>query len=398
MRALAVYYLVDGSDANDRNNLNNNARFVRITQALRAIKMGSSGLYAEICSYINLELAFKMARKGKTQKEYVIEFEKNLKENLLQLRAELLFHIYKPEPLKTFILKDPKTRRISKANFRDRVVHHALFNIIEPIFDRRFIYDSYANRKGKGALKAIERFDSFKRKVSKNNTSSCFVLKADIKHYFDEVNHEILINIIRKKVNDGGAIWLITRILSNYSLEQNGKSMPLGNLTSQFFANVYLNELDQFVKHKLRAKYYIRYVDDFVILEYDKEKLEFYKEQIDEFLKNKLKLQLHKDKSQIHKLGESINFLGFRVFYHHKLLKKSNLRKMNNSIHLLQEGYRNGLVDYDDIYDFIEGWIAYANNGNTYKLRKKILADFEREFSGEISTKEINRCLKMQKK
>ncbi len=173
--------------------------------------------------------------------------------------------------------------------------------------------------------------------------------------------------------------------------------MPLGNLTSQFFANVYLNELDWFVKHKLKAKYYLRYVDDFVIFEPHKEKLEFYKEQIDEFLKIKLKLQLHKDKSKIFKLGNSINFLGFRVFHYHKLLKKSNLRKMRNTLQILKEKY-NSQIDYDNIYDFMESWIAYAKNANTYKPRRKILADFEREFPNEISTKEINRYLKMQKK
>ncbi|MFH1316990.1 MAG: reverse transcriptase domain-containing protein, partial [Candidatus Woesearchaeota archaeon] len=261
MRALAVNNLNNNSNANDRNNLNNNARFVRITQAPKAIMMENpDDFFGKICSYSNLELAFKRARKGKTQKQYVTDFEKNLEENLFKLRFELLFHTYKPKPLETFILRDPKTRRISKSDFRDRIVHHALCNVIEQVFEKRFIYDSYANRIGKGSLKAIERFDFFKRKASKNNTLPCYVLKADIKHYFDNVNHSILIDIIRKKITDKRVIWLIKRILSNYSLDCNGKSMPLGNLTSQFFANVYLNELDQFVKHKLKAQYYIRYV------------------------------------------------------------------------------------------------------------------------------------------
>ena len=174
--------------------------------------------------------------------------------------------------------------------------------------------------------------------------------------------------------------------------------MPLGNLTSQFFANVYLNELDQFVKHKLKAKYYIRYVDDFVILEFDKKKLEVYKEKIDGFLKSKLKLQLHKDKSKIFKLGNSINFLGFRVFYYHKLLKKKNIRKMKNTLQIFNEKYKNIEIDYDDVYNFMEGWISYAKNANTRKIRKRILADFENKFYSGISTKEINRYLKIQKK
>lgn len=182
----------------------------------------SIDLYDKLCSYDNLELAFRKARKRKTLKSYVIEFEKNLKQNLLDLRNELIFHTYKPKPLKTFIVRDPKTRKISKSHFRDRVVHHALCNIIEPIFERTFIYDSYANRINKGAHKAIERFDYFKRKVSKNNTRTCYVLKADIKHYFETVNHEILLNIIRRKIKDERVIWLVKTILKNHKHKIGG--------------------------------------------------------------------------------------------------------------------------------------------------------------------------------
>lgn len=172
-------------------------------------------LYTKLCSYENLELAFKRARKKKTKKQYVIDFEKNLKENLLKLRSELLFHSYIPKSLTNFIIRDPKTRKISKSHFRDRVVHHALHIILEPIFDKRFIDDSYANRIGKGTIKALQRFDSFKRKVSNNNTNHCYILKADIKKYFESVNHEILINIIKRKVKDNKVIWLIRKILAN---------------------------------------------------------------------------------------------------------------------------------------------------------------------------------------
>ena len=353
-------------------------------------------MYGALCSYDNLFLAYKKARKRKTTKSYVIKFEKNLKENLLFLRSELLLHCYSPKPLVNFIIHDPKTRKISKSDFRDRVVHHALCNIIEPIFEKSFIYDSYANRVSKGTLKALQRFDFFKRKASRNNTEKCYILKADIHKYFENVWHEILLSIIKKRILDKRVIWLIRKILANSSSQSRG--MPLGNLTSQFFANVYLNCFDWFVKTKLKAKYYIRYVDDFVIFERDKKQLEFYKEKIDEFLKNKLNLQLHKDKSKILKLGDSLNFLGFRVFYYHKLLKKSNVKRMRNILQILEEKYKNSEIDYDNLYDFLEGWVVYVKNANTYKLRKKILADFESKFPNRISTKEINRHLKTQKK
>ena len=166
-----------------------------------------NNLYAKLCSYENLKTAFNNAKKRKSAKAYVKEFEKGLDENLQILRMELLFHSYRPKPLKTFVIREPKTRKISKSAFSDRVVHHALFNIIEPIFEKSFIHDSYANRKGKGTLKALQRFDFFKRKVSKNNTRNCFVLKCDIKRYFETMSHEKLLGIIRRKIKDEKIIW-----------------------------------------------------------------------------------------------------------------------------------------------------------------------------------------------
>ena len=334
--------------------------------------MEISELYSKLCSHENLEAAFKKAKKRKSTKPYVLEFEKNLSENLMKLRNELAFHTYKPAPLKTFIICDPKTRKICKSAFRDRVVHHALIRLIEPIFDKTFIFDSYANRKGKGVHSALKRFDCFKRKVSKNNTRNCYVLKADIRHYFETVDQNVLINILSKQIKDKRVIWLIRRILENYSSKQTGKGMPLGNLTSQFFANVYLNELDQFVKHKLKAKYYLRYVDDFVVLHNSKELLENCKEQINNILKNELKIELHPDKSKIIPLLKGISLLGFRTFYYHKLLRKSNLKKFLRKLAELKEKLNLCLITEDDLAESVQGWVGYAMHGNTYSLRKTL--------------------------
>lgn len=181
-------------------------------------------LYPEIYSQGNLILAWRKARKGKTQRDYVISFEENLIENLFELSEELKNQTYSPKSLKTFVLRDPKTRKISKSDFRDRVVHHALCNIIEPIFDKGFIYDNSANRKGKGTLFAINRFGKFMGKVSRNgklngwfnkNQIKGYCLKADIKHYFEEINHKVLLEIIKKKIVDKKVIWLIKVILNN---------------------------------------------------------------------------------------------------------------------------------------------------------------------------------------
>ncbi len=185
-----------------------------------------NNLYYEIISWKNLILAWKKARKGKTKMDYVIEFEANLRENLLKLREELENQTYFPKPLRDKIINDPKTRKISISDFRDRIVHHAICNIIESIFDKRFIYDSCANRKGKGNLFALKRFDEFARKISKNgkiknlidnNQIKGYCLKADIKHYFEEVNHDVLVGTIGRKIKDKQVIWLIRQILNNTS-------------------------------------------------------------------------------------------------------------------------------------------------------------------------------------
>ncbi len=353
-------------------------------------------LWQSLCSYNNLFLAYKNARKRKTEKAYVFEFEKDLEHNLLMLRSELLLHSYSPKPLVNFIIRDPKTRKISKSAFRDRIVHHALCNVIAPIFESHFIHDSYANRLGKGTSKAIERFDFFKRKASRNNTLRCYILKADIQKYFENVNHGVLLFIIQKRIADKRVLWLIKKILANNSFHHQG--MPLGNLTSQFFANVYLNELDQFVKHSLKAKYYLRYVDDFVIFHPDKEVLNEYKKKISVYLKDTLLLDLHPEKSKIILLGERITFLGLRVFYFHKLLKKQNLKKFRNKFTNLQQQFYNSHIDYDVLYGALEGWIAYSKFGETYKLRTAITSEFERNFPTQISTKEVNRIATEQKK
>lgn len=337
-----------------------------------------NNLYEQVISIENLRKAYKNARKGKSAMAYVVEFEKHLDENLEELHNELKGQAYSPLPMQSFILRDPKTRRISKSAFRDRIVHHALCNIIEPIFDKMFIYDSCANRIGKGALFALERFDKFIRIVSKNgkvsrnrfgdsNHIQGYCLKADIRHYFDEVNHGILLRITSNHIKDAKVLWLVKKIIANLN-PLLGKGMPLGNLTSQFFANVYLNELDYFVKHRLKARFYIRYVDDFVILHNSKEQLEEWKCKIDNFLREKLKIELHPDKSKIIPLSRGIDFVGFRNFYYFRLLRKRNIRKIILKI----RAYKRGEMPKDKILESFQGWNAYAKWADSFKLRRMI--------------------------
>ncbi len=385
LRALYVNNDNNNSNANGNNNLNNNARLLRISQT----SLGRLSLWDQLCSYENLELAFLKARKRKTLKPYVIEFENDLKENLLRLRFELLVNIYEPRSLETFIIRDPKTRKISKSAFRDRIIHHAIINIIEPLFEKQFIFDSYANRKGKGTLNAVNRFNVFKRKVSKNFTGNCFVLKADVKSYFDSVDHDILVSILEKTIQDKQLIDLIQLILANHKTKNAGKGMPLGNLTSQFFANVYLNELDQFVKHKLKATYYIRYVDDFVILHTDPKVLQKYKEQINNFLKFNLGIMFHPQKSRIISLRNGVCFLGFRIFEKYQLLHKKNLRRFKKKLQRRSIQYSEDCISRDDVVAGFEGWIAYAKHANTFKLRKRITQKFNELFQTSKQNEQI---------
>lgn len=366
------------NNLDNRSGLNGNIRNLHYDDRLREIAqevrtniiMNSyKNLYEKIISLENLYLAYLKARKNKSKKLYILEFEKDLFNNLNQLRGELLLHSYQPKPLVTFILRDSKTRKISKAHFRDRIIHHAICNIIEPLFEKSFIYDSCANIKRKGNLFAIKRFSKFQRKVTKNLSSYSYCLKADIKHYFQEVNHDILMNLIKRRIKDAKVIWLIKKIIKNISMGDHEKGMPLGNLTSQFFANVYLNELDYFVKHKLKAKYYIRYVDDFVILHQSKEQLKSWKEQIAEFLNKELKLELHPDKSKIIPLSRGIDFVGFRNFYHFKLLRKRNIRNIKLKI----QQYKENKITKSKFFEIYQGWSAYAKWADSSNLREKIL-------------------------
>ncbi|MGV8168491.1 MAG: reverse transcriptase domain-containing protein [Candidatus Nanoarchaeia archaeon] len=339
--------------------------------------------YERLCSADNLDWAHRRARKGKTLKPYVIEFEKNLKENLLQLRTELIMQTYQPKPLETFILRDPKTRKISKADFRDRVIHHAICNIIEPDIDKTFISDSYANRLGKGSLNAIKRFELFSKKVSKNNTTACYVLKADIKHYFKTVKHKILLDILRRNINDENIIWLINIVLENHQTDKIGEGMPLGNLTSQFFANIYLNELDQYIKHELKAKHYIRYVDDFVIFSHNKEELEKYRQQIDIFLKRNLSLELHPEKTRIMNIKQGIPFLGIKIFPNHRALLSRNKRKFQNKLKQLKKQYNEKKINREQVIECFQGWLTYASNADSYKYRRQITSKFNQQFPAE---------------
>jgi retron-type reverse transcriptase len=330
-------------------------------------------LYERIVSFENLLAAYKTFRKGKRFKQDVLKFEYNYETELLKLQGELIDHAYIPLPAHRFFVYEPKKREIVAAQVRDRVVHHALCRVIEPIFDKRLIYDTYACRLQKGTLAAIERFEEFKRKLlAYCSEDRIYILKADIQKYFDSINHHILLELIRNKIADEDVIWLIKRILVSYQTE----GIPIGNLTSQVFANLYLSPLDQFIKHSLGFKYYIRYMDDFVLMDVSRDRLQQAKVKIAAFLKENLELNLHPKKQTVSPLKYGVDFLGFKIFSTRRLLRKENVKRFRRRLKRMKGEFGRGEITIGKIGLFIKGWIAHAKCGNTYNLRRKILRDF----------------------
>lgn len=250
-------------------------------------------------------------------------------------------------------------RHIYKACVKDRVAHQAIFRILYPIFDKNFIYDSFSCRVNKGTHRAVNRLKKFCNKLSKNNSQNLFVLKCDIKKFFDSVDQKTLTEIIKKKVCDGDFIWLIKKIIKSYEREEN-KGIPLGNVTSQLFANIYLNELDQFVKHELRVKYYIRYCDDFVILGEDKSDLFLTAHKVNEFLDNNLSLSLHSDKIIIRKYRQGIDFLGYVVLPYHRVLRTRTKRRIFRKIN------KNNNQS-------VQSYLGILKHCNSHEVKKKLL-------------------------
>ena len=342
-------------------------------------------LYNKICSFENLHLAYLKARKAKRYKSEILKFSYYLESNLLELQDELLNQTYKHGSYKTFVVNDSKKRVIKAASFKDRVVHHALCNIIEPIFDRGFIYDSYACRRKKGTHKTIKRLDFFIRSASdfarqKRELKNIYCLQCDIAKYFASIDHNILISLIKKKIKDKKVLWLIKRILeSSYEkklFEDLFKfrliGIPIGNLTSQLFANIYLNRLDQFIKHQLRVRYYIRYMDDFLILDSDKNLLGKMKFKIREFLEDKLKLKLHPKKANVFPIVKGIDFLGYRTFKDYKLLRKSTVKRFVKRTRNYKNKVDKGLISEEKLDRSIQSWFAYARFANSWRLSKRI--------------------------
>jgi len=292
------------------------------------------------------------------------EFEFNLMDNIISLHDDLSIKTYKHGSYQFFKIHDPKPRDIHKASVRDRLLHHAVYRVLYPFFDKTFIPDSFSCRIGKGTHKAINRFRDFAYKISKNHTKTVWILKCDIKKFFASIDQKILIETIKDFIPDKYIVWLISRIIDSFYSANKGKGLPLGNLTSQLLVNIYMNEFDHFVKHKLKAKYYIRYADDFVILSENRNWLEKQIPQIKEFLWRKLRIELHPQKLYIKTLASGIDFLGWVHFPDHRVLRTTAKRRMMKRI--AETKNPNALNSY----------LGMLGHGNAYKLKVELIVGF----------------------
>lgn len=297
--------------------------------------------------------AWKGFVKGKKNKKDVQEFERNLMQNIFNLHEDLQNKTYKHGGYEAFKVNDPKPRDIHKASVRDRVVHHLIYKALYQYFDAKFIHDSYSCRKEKGTHRALHRFQYFARKVSKNNTKQCFILKCDVRKFFVSIDHAILKDILKKYIQDKDILNLLDTIIDSFL-----QGLPLGNLTSQLLVNIYMNEFDQYVKHGLKVKYYIRYADDFVFFSPKKTELQELVRYIEPYLNNTLKLTLHPSKIFIRTLSSGVEFLGWVHFPYHRVLRTSTRRRMMKKVQTTQK------------QEIIQSYLGMLKWGNGYSLQE----------------------------
>ena len=334
---------------------------------------------------------------NKKKKLDVIRFEGNLMDNIISLHEDLANRTYRHGGYEAFKISDPKPRDIHKASVRDRLLHHAIYRVLYPFFDRSFMSDSYSCRIGKGTHKAVKRFNQMAMSESRNNHRTCWVLKCDIRKFFASIDHGVLLGLLAEYIPDENILWLLENVIESFSVSSRAKprdpsgvsevipclsagrlrsafdlgrndtdkiGLPLGNLTSQLFANIYLNELDQWVKHNLRVKNYIRYADDFVFMSTDKNNLENLIPQIDNFLQSRLKLHLHNKKVFIQTYASGVDFLGWINYPTHRVLRRATKRRMF------------ARVKENPQKETVQSYLGLLKHGNTEKLRRELLMGY----------------------
>jgi retron-type reverse transcriptase len=321
-------------------------------------------LFTKIVDKENIFLAYRKARKGKGWQNTIKNFEGNLEENIAKIHESLVNKTFKTSPYKTKIIHEPKRRIIYRLPFNpDRIVQHALMNTLEPIWDKMFIYDSYACRTGKGIHAGSKRTMEFVRK-------NRYCLKCDISKFYPSINHDILFEIVQRKIKCKDTLWLIQNII--YSIG-GGFNIPIGNYTSQWFGNLYMNELDQLLKHKYHIKCYIRYCDDFLLFHNDKKFLGEMADVIEEFLREKLQLKL--SKCDLFPVSRGVDFLGYRHFRGYILVRKSTAKRVKKRLKRLPILLAKGKLTTEQYRSSLASTMGWLKWSNSYNLRQSMHID-----------------------
>ena len=331
------------------------------------------GIYTEIITIDNIFQAWDEFLKSKRSKWDVMTFGRNLEDNLFELQQNLKGKKYKHGRYKSFFVRDPKVRHIHKAQVRDRVVHHLTSKVLEKIFEPTFYSHSYSCRKDKGTHKAVIAFIKMTRKISNNNTSGCFVLKCDVRKFFQTVDHRVLLRLLRVRIKDKNFLWLLKEIIKSFVGEftfdaKNPKGMPIGNLTSQLFANIYLDPLDQFIKHKLKPPAYIRYADDFAVISSDEKYLKGIIPKIERFVSSKLKLALHPQKVSINDYYLGTDFLGYVIFPNFVLPRTKTKKRMFRKLCKKTRLIKSQDEPIEKLNEAIQSYLGYLSHASAFKL------------------------------
>lgn len=342
-------------------------------------------LYEQIYNYENLYQAYLSARKGKRYRDQVLQFSANLEDNLIQIQNELIYQTYQVGRYHEFFIYEPKKRLIMALPFRDRVVQWAIYRVINPIITKGYIVDSYACIPGRGAQTAIKRLQYWLQREEHRHEKE-YYLKLDVSKFFYRVNHTVLLDILGHRFgNDAKLMWLFDLIINSeetpfglplgYNPGKVGRiyetGMPIGNLTSQMMANLYLNELDQFAKRKLRIRCYLRYMDDMIVLSHSKPALHQYKAELEEFLNTHLQLNLN-DKTALRPTSLGIEFVGYKVWASHIKLRKATAQKMRRRLKFVRRQYERGAMPIEKVHETLTSYYGLMKHCNSYNLRKKL--------------------------
>lgn len=331
--------------------------------------MKNHNLYLRIHDFKNLHSAYLATRKNKRYRQEILQFSYQLEKNLISIQKDLMTKNYQVSSYRRFYIYEPKKREIMALPFRDRIIQQALCQIIEPILERSFIFDSYACRKMKGIHVASSRLTQFLRRGRKKWGEKFYCLKADISRFFPSINRQILFSLLKKKIHCKDTLSLIEKIL--FSDSMNNKGLPIGNLTSQIWANVYLNELDHFIKENLRKKLYLRYMDDFIILDSDKNQLKDNLRKTDLFLKINLALNLN-SKTSIFPILRGIDFVGYRHWLDYRLPRKQSLLRIKRQFKKTKNKLLIRKISINKYLASIASWKGYLQHADTFKLRQRL--------------------------